>query len=259
MDIKVLVATHKKYRMPRNDIYLPIHVGAEGKKEIGFQRDNTGDNISSRNSRFSELTAVYWAWKNLTADYIGLVHYRRYFTTVNWLKRLLCKDKFEFILKRNELEKVLKTNELIVPNKRKYYIESIRSHHIHLPYTYEKDFQVFEDTMRRLEPEYMEAFETVMKRSWAHMFNMFVMKKEMFDAYCAWMFPILLEVDRKINVSGYTQREARIIGDYGEFMLDIWIEKNGIPYKEVNVMFMEKQNWLSKGGEFLWRKLLNWD
>ena len=89
VDIKILVATHKKYRMPEDNIYLPIQVGAEGKQSFGFQRDDAGENISSANPRMCELTAVYWAWKNLNADYIGLVHYRRHFTIAKriiWLK-----------------------------------------------------------------------------------------------------------------------------------------------------------------------------
>ena len=87
MDIKLIVATHKKYWMPEDPMYLPIHVGAEGKTDengspldLGYVKDNTGDNISSKNANYCELTGLYWAWKNLTADYIGLVHYRRQFT-----------------------------------------------------------------------------------------------------------------------------------------------------------------------------------
>ena len=49
MDIKILVATHKKYWMPNDDIYLPIQVGAEGKEDFGYIKDNTGDNISIKN------------------------------------------------------------------------------------------------------------------------------------------------------------------------------------------------------------------
>ena len=82
----IVVATHKKYRMPNDPLYLPVHVGAEGKKDakgrpldFGYQKDNEGDNISLKNPRYCELTGIYWAWKNLECDYIGLVHYRRYF------------------------------------------------------------------------------------------------------------------------------------------------------------------------------------
>lgn len=255
VDIKILVATHKKYRMPEDNIYLPVWVGAEGRQSFGFQRDDAGENISSTNPRMCELTAIYWAWKNLDADYIGLVHYRRHFTIAKKIRRLKMKDKFPIILSKEEAEKILKQYNLILPNKRKYYIESIRSHFIHLPYTYEKDLNVLGKTIKELAPDYFDAYETVMNRSWAHMFNMFVMKKEYFDKYCGWMFPILQEVDRRIDVKGYTPMEARTVAYFGEFMLDIWNEKNRIPYKEVDVMFMERQNWIIKITTFIWRKL----
>lgn len=79
-NIKILIAAHKPYWMPKDPVYLPLHVGAEGKPDLGYTKDNTGDNISAKNPNFCELTGLYWAWKNLDADYLGLVHYRRYFT-----------------------------------------------------------------------------------------------------------------------------------------------------------------------------------
>ena len=80
-NIKILVATHKKYKMPSDtNMYLPIHVGCEGKKKLGFQGDNSGENISVLNPYYCELTGLYWAWKNLKCDYLGLVHYSSYFT-----------------------------------------------------------------------------------------------------------------------------------------------------------------------------------
>ena len=72
MNVKVIIATHKKYQMPADDMYLPVHVGAEGKNSIGYTPDNTGDNISVKNPQYCELTGMYWAWKNLDADYYGL-------------------------------------------------------------------------------------------------------------------------------------------------------------------------------------------
>ena len=79
MDIKVIVAAHKPYRMPQDSMYLPLHVGrALADHNLGWQGDNTGDNISLKNPYYCELTGLYWAWKNLKADAIGLVHYRRF-------------------------------------------------------------------------------------------------------------------------------------------------------------------------------------
>ncbi len=242
-DIKILVAAHKPYPMPREEIYLPIHVGREGKEPIGFRGDNTGDNISIDNPRFCELTAVYWAWKNLDADYIGLVHYRRYF-----------RGETKGMAHREDFTKLLAHCDLILPKKRHYCIETIRSHHLHLPYVCEKDLRVLESVIGAKSPEYLPAFHTVMNRRSAHMFNMFVMKRELFCQYCSWMFPILQEADRRIDTSEYTPMERRAVAYLGEFMLDIWNEKRRIPYEEMPVLFLEKDNLLKKGATMLIRK-----
>lgn len=251
MNIKILVATHKKYWMPEDEVYLPIHVGKEGKQDLGYVGDNTGDNISIKNPNYCELTAIYWAWKNLEADYIGLVHYRRYFTKHNLRN---CEKKKQDILTKNDFENILKDVDIIVPDKRKYYIETIRSHYNHS--YYEKDLNETECIIKEMYPEFSRAFNKVMNRTWAHMFNMFVMRKDYFDEYCEWLFTILFELEKRIDISNYTVMEARVFGFISELLLDVWLETKQIDYKEINVSFMEKQNWLKKGGLFLKRKVL---
>lgn len=254
MDVKIIVATHKKYQMPEDKMYIPLHVGKAGKKAIGYMGDDASDNISTDNPRFCELTGVYWAWKNISADYIGLTHYRRHFTEKNIIQRL-GKNKFDCIITEQSVKELLKQYDLILPTKRKYYIESMYSHYVHLPYTYEKDVKVLRQVISEMQPEYVQAFDVVMHRRSAHMFNMFVMRKEIFDKYCEWLFPILFEVDRRIDISNYSSMETRVIGFLGEFMIDVWNEKQKILYKEIPVMFMEKQNWIAKGGKFIYRKM----
>lgn len=80
MKTKIIIATHKEYTMPVSKSYTPLWVGAEVSRTYNGQYpgDNTGDNISFDNSNFNELTGLYWIWKNVDADYKGLVHYRRY-------------------------------------------------------------------------------------------------------------------------------------------------------------------------------------
>ena len=128
MKIRILIATHKEFIPPKDEIYLPIHVGAEGKGELGYQKDNVGENISSLNPYFCELTGVYWAWKNLDAEYIGLDHYRRYFST----KKVKYKDGMdinEVVLDKKSTEQYLKEADILVPKLRKYYIETLYNHY----------------------------------------------------------------------------------------------------------------------------------
>jgi hypothetical protein len=93
-----------------------------------------------------------------------------------------------------------------------------------------------------------------MQRKSAHMFNMFIMKQQPFDEYCQWLFDILAKVEQNLDISDYNQYEARVYGFISERLLDVWLAVNE-QYRttEVNFVYMEKQNWLVKGGNFLKR------
>ena len=249
MNIKIIIASHKQYWVPKDDVYLPLHVGKKGKKNIGLIGDDTGDNISGKNSNYCELTGLYWAWKNLEADYIGLVHYRRYFTHKDGHNN---EDKKKYILQHNDWLNLLGKCDIIVPKKRKYYIETNYSHYAHAHNKF--DLDKTRDVIKKSYPEYLDSFDQVMKQTSAHMFNMFVMKKDKFDVYCKWLFSILFELENRIDISSYNTAEARVFGYISELLLDVWLDKNNFTYKEVNVTFMEKQNWLKKGTKFLLRK-----
>lgn len=252
-NIKVIVATHKKYQMPNDDIYLPIHVGAEGKESIGYQADNVGENISNKNSYFCELTGLYWAWKNLNADYIGLSHYRRHFTCCKNIPKKE-EDKFEILLNREQVEKILETTDIILPKKRKYYIENLYDHYKHTMY-----IEPLDETRRIIEeqcPEYLTEFDKLHKRTSAHMFNMFIMKREYLDKYCDWIFKILFELEQRVKPEQYDSFHARYLGRISELLFDVWINTNNLKYEEIKVIDMQNVNWFKKGVAFLQAKFI---
>jgi hypothetical protein len=248
MDIKVLVAAHKKYRMPDDGMYMPVHVGkACNHSEIGFISDDTGDNISAKNSNYCELTGLYWAWKNLKADYIGLAHYRRHFVSGKG------RDKWAAILSEKKAEEILTKVDIILPRKRKYFIESVYSHYAHSHKPEPLDIAIA--IIKKDFPDYENACDKVMHCTSAHLFNMFIMKRDKLYTYCEWLFAILFELEKQVDISEYSAFEARVFGRISELLLDVWLEKNGYEYAEMPVCLMEKQNWIHKGGLFLLRKL----
>ena len=73
------------------------------------------------------MTGLYWAWKNLPADVIGLVHYRRYIGKKNGIVGLIqrYRNPFGSILDGKDIEKLMKKSDIILPKRRKYYIETL--------------------------------------------------------------------------------------------------------------------------------------
>lgn len=248
MNIKIMVAAHKEVEVPKDrQLYLPVFVGSALHDKIpkGFQPDNIGENISKKNPNFNELTAMYWAWKNLDVDVIGLVHYRR-------LLSLHKQRNLTKILNKKEIESLLKNVPIILPRKRKYYVETNYSHYVHAHRS--EALIIAKDAIKRMHPKYIDSFDKVMNSRSAHMFNMFVMRKKYFNAYAEWLFSILFEIENKIDISNYSVQEARVFGYVSELLLDVWIDGNKIQYKDVNWVQLGKRNNLLKMAYFIGRK-----
>lgn len=244
--IKMIVAAHKAYPMPDTPMYLPLQVGSAINEALPYAQDNTGANISEKNKTFCELTGLYWAWKNLDADYIGLCHYRRYFA---------CRpfgNKRKRVLSDGDADRLLGANDVILPKKRNYWIETNYSQYIHAHHR--EDLDTTRQILSERYPDYLPAYDEIMGRTSGHRFNMFIMKKCILDAYCGWLFDVLFELERRLDISGYDPVSRRVFGYVGERLLDVWVETNHIAYTELPVVNMERQNWLKKGSLFLFRK-----
>lgn len=254
MDIKIIVATHKKYRMPESDIYLPLQVGSAGKEDIGYERDDTGDNISAKNDTYCELTGMYYGWKNIKSEYIGLVHYRRYFAS---LKRSGSKDTFDKILTEKDAEMCLREADIVVPSKRHYYIESLYSHYDH---TLDgRHLRIAYRIIARHYPEYLASCNRVYHRTWGYMFNMLITRKEIWDKYCEWLFDILRRMEPNVDLSDKSAFDKRVFGRVSEILFNVWLDYNmreGLTVKEVRCIHMEPVNWINKGTSFLKAKFL---
>ena len=260
--VKIIIATHKKYEMQKDDMYLPLHVGAEGKVDennrpldLGYQKDNTGENISELNASYCELTGLYWAWKNLDEDFIGLSHYRRHFC----IKK--SKRDFVNVLSYKEIEPYLDSIRVFVPQKRKYYIESLYSHYAHTHYAEHLD--VVREIIQKDYPSYLKSFDKIVKQTSGYMFNMMIMQRDLLDDYCTWLFDILFKAGEKINVGNENAFQGRFYGRISEIIFNVWLDEqiqsgklkiNEI--KEIQCIHMEKINWLKKGTAFLNAKFL---
>lgn len=262
--VKIIIATHKKYRMPEDPLYMPLHVGAEGKKDengkdldFGYMKDNLKENISSKNPYYCELTGLYWAWKNLNEDYVGLSHYRRHFG-----KKRIGKNAFECILKLDEFQNIIGKYKIFVPKKRRYYIETLYSHYEHTHYSSQLDLTRM--IIAEKYPDFIYSYDTVIKQTYGYMFNMVIMRKDYLDQYCTWLFDILFELESRIETPNLSVFQSRFYGRISEIIFNVWLHYqvnsgkiDKMEVKELPYMHMEKVSWLKKGMAFLNAKFLN--
>ena len=127
----IYVMTHKAFTPPPDPLYIPLHVGRaaassysrdEKSSPLSFcVGDNTGDHISEKNCYYSELTGMYWVWKNSHAKVVGTCHYRRYL--LNEQGKLFTEAQILSLLRQYD---VITTKELQLNFS---YYEGFASHH----------------------------------------------------------------------------------------------------------------------------------
>lgn len=261
LSTKVYIFHYKNDSVLKTDpIYQPIMAGNalfSGNRNI--PGDDTGENISAKNIYYSELTGIYWVWKNTRQDITGTCHYRRFFTAqpepiLYKLKRLLYfpvqlhNKRFGLIYTKNtrlftpriinkqEISDLMNQYDAILPQARK------------LKYTVETHFQRYHDIddlyllksiLTEKYPEYLEAFQAVMTSKRLYANNMFILKDEHFQEFMKWWFDVLFEFECRIDLSKYTDYQKRILGFVAERLLNVWFKKKQLNCVELPVIYFK--------------------
>ena len=215
--------THKAFEVPQDKMYTPLQVGSAVHEDLGYLRDDEGENISPLNCYYSELTGLYWVWKNIKdLDYVGTCHYRRY----------LINDK-EYVFTKGEYEALLKEYDLITTRK------------VHLNNSYHYGFAanhniVALDTtgevIKEKYPEYYDTFIELVNGPDTYFGNMFVTSKALYDEYCSWLFSIFFEVQKRIDLeTDKDEYHRRVFGFISEFLLYVWVSVKKLKVCECKV------------------------
>lgn len=243
----IYICAHKPFKAPELEGYMPIRVGANKQGIDGGCSDDTGDQIAEKNPNYCELTALYWIWKNTEDDYKGLVHYRRYFGKSN-----LSSDP-DKIYTYPELVRMLDTSDIILP-----YIESFKQNakdEIMVSCCTPEIFEELRRVTEELEPDYLSDFDAFWKNNKATLFNMMFCKRELFDSYCSWLFPVLFELEKRIDISGFDSYRARIFGFLSERLLNIWTMHRKL--KAVHLPVIATEEGLGQKLQLLRRRVTN--
>lgn len=245
---KILICCHKKTTLPKDDLFMPIQVGAEiSDVNLDIQRDDKingmeCDNISSKNKSFCELTALYWAWKNIkklypNLDYIGINHYRRYFdfNKKSFADSIIYPEHevLNYKININKIERILLKNDLII-SKNKIYPYSLFVNYSVCHYS--DDFYTLQKVIDEKYNDYSNSFRRVcFVNNKISPYNLMIMSWKDFDNYCSWLFDILFECEKRINISNYSSIQKRIFGYMAERLLNVWIYHNYKKAKLLNV------------------------
>lgn len=223
--VKIYVATHKPGVVRHDDVYTPIHVGraiSKYKDEMADMiGDDTGDNISEKNSSYSEMTAHYWIWKNVhDIEYVGLCHYRRLFG-IN--------------ITSENIKQIMRGYDVMMVNPA-FQLDSVYS--CFVKFISGENMTIAAQVVKKLCPEYYDTLIALGNELKFHPFNMFVCKKEIHNRYAEWIFPILMECEKYIKPSPYSNAN-RVIGYIAEMITQLFFIHNGLKIKSVPYISVE--------------------
>ena len=226
----LLVCAHKEDPfIRRTEPYMPLQAGKalHQNLSLGFQGDDEGDNISLKNSSWSELTVLYWGWKNVkNVEYLGLVHYRRY---------------FDLNINASNIEAIMSGYDMLTVNESKGFEPNMNRNGLIMS-TSQEDFYIFLDTLLGHYPQYRESIIDYFYNHYSFVpFTMFLAKKEIYDDYCSFIFPVLFEVEKRIKPREYS-RQKRVIGYFGEWSLGMYILCKNLKTKTVPFVMCGNDN-----------------
>ena len=258
-EIKLFVCCHRPSPVAEHPLLVPIQVGAAlaGEHFPGFLHDDAGDNISGKNRSYCELTAQYWAWKNVKTDYYGFFHYRRYLYPDMNAKRpyRIAGEPTGSLLDRlgfDQFADFIPQCDLILPKGEDMRVP-VREHYAKAPFHYGQDLALAEQIVKERCPEMGSAADEYLSGTVCYFGNIFIMKRQVFQDYCGWLFPILEEFDRRTDTSGYSLQERRVDGYLAERLLGIYAAHR----RELKTLELPRVHFVENPAERLKKRAVN--
>jgi hypothetical protein len=205
---------------------------------------------------------LYWAWKNLKrlypdVEYAGLYHYRRYFALdKKFGVHLFCTKLPSQKAAGDLIKKYLKKHQIILSKKRTWRYSIRRDFCKDMGVVY----QALKQVVHEIHPEYDRVFRKTFEFSnKISSYNMFIAKYDFLDKYCAWLFPVLFEVERRINLENSNEDGQRLIGIICEALLNVYVYHNKIRilYKPIYVLVGRKPKFYKTMLYRLWTVIEN--
>lgn len=277
MSAKIVVAYHKHWLSysSENGIFLPIHVGKSlSDADLGIIGDDTGDNISYLNPYYCEMTAMYYVWKNIKADYKGLCHYRRFFTfkgeslmsiiitkcaviltktyslikpSINFTSvhsRFLSYEKSQNVINEQEFQfaDYLKKNSVDIICTKKANL-STRNVEQHFSMLIGMKCMATLDNLMKDNQRYYQIYKKLLKGHKYTYGNMVLMKNQYFEEYCNFIFPIMQQHHALMcgTLNEINPTYSRVTGYVAEILTATYIAslENVCSIKYLNTYFIE--------------------
>ena len=239
-EIKIFMCCHKGFEIVP-PLCGPIQCGSAINPKIdNVLYDDSGENISLKNREYCELTAHYFAWKNIVADYYGFCHYRRFLCLKEGKRPYYAKGKLSENDKKNFFEneqhwrKLAECYEIIAPQRENMGITT-REYYCNSKFHYTEDLNLFVEILNKKYPQFECITEQYLSQNIQYFCNMFIMDKAHFFEYCEVLFDVLNEFDSRKKLHGEFQSD-RTDGYLGEIFTGIYItysRENGAKIKEL--------------------------
>lgn len=251
--MKIYACYHKEAPVPESDVLTPIQVGkTKSSLSLPFISDDTMDNIAHKNPYYCELTAMYWIWKNVHEDIVGLCHYRRYFNfNTDDTKCFAINKKFATKYGNNlqNLTPVFEKYDIVLPSKKGAKRNPTTLYDYYKSAHYISDLDCVLDVIKEKYPhQYQTAYSVLHNETQGYYANMLMAKKPVFDAYAQWLFDILFEVEARIHqdVLSRDAYQQRVYGFLSERMMTVYMALHPeLKVKEVPFIYVDqdKKGW----------------
>ena len=146
---------------------------------------------------------MYWLWKNLDCDIIGICHYRRYF------------PKEEQFLEKSYIAQTIRSYPIIISNSRCANNQTVIEQYKNMHHS-AKDLYIFRNILAEKYLEYLAAFDYCMQTILISTGNIWITKKSIYDRYCRCLFSILFEAENRIDTTAYDDYQKRVMGFLSE-------------------------------------------